>query len=435
MFRLNLALRCGLECGLEEMAEQMGFELHKLGALKVARLQRKGRYGDGGGLWLQVTDTGTKSWLFRYKREGRGREMGLGALSDIGLAEARLRAQECRRLLHEGKDPLEERAARRAASKAAAAKGVTFQECAQRYISAHEDTWKHPKHRQQWKNTLESYVYPIFGAAAVGGVDVGMVLKAIEPIWSEKPETAARVRMRIETVLDWATVRGYRVGDNPARWRGHLDKMLPARKKVKKVRHHPALPYGEIGDFVAELRKREGVAPRALEFLILNASRTSEVIEGRWSEIDLKAAIWTIAAERMKSGREHRVPLSKRAIAILEALPRDKRSEFIFVGDRRGSPLSNMAMLKQLARMKRSDITVHGFRSTFRDWCAEQTNFPREVAEMALAHVVDDKTEAAYRRGDLFEKRRRLAEDWAEYCGRKSLAKGAVVPIRGVITP
>lgn len=405
----------------------MGFELNRLTAIKVAKLKKRGRYGDGGGLWLQVSEAGTKAWLFRYKRGGRARQMGLGPIHTISLAEARAKAQEARKLLLEGKDPIDEKRAVAASFRARTAGVVTFRECAERYIAAHADSWKHAAHRRQWPQTLADYVYPKFGDLSVAVIDVGLVLKALEPIWKIKPETAARVRMRIETVLNWATARGYRTGDNPARWNGNLKELLPPRKRVQTVKHHPALPYVEIGAFMTALRERTGSAARALEFAILTACRTGEAIGARWEEIDLKNALWTIPGERMKAGRPHRVPLSKRAMKILGSLPRD--GEYVFIGARSGAPLSNMAMLNQLDRMGRKDITVHGFRSTFNDWAAERTAYPREVVEMALAHVVGDKTEAAYRRGDLFDKRRRLAEDWSGYCD-KTEAAGQVVSLK-----
>ncbi len=280
-----------------------------------------------------------------------------------------------------------------------------------------KDGWRNAKHGTQWTATLAAYAFPVFGNVPAADIDVAMVLKALEPIWKQKPETAARVRGRIEAVLDWAAARGFRFGDNPARWRGHLANLLPARAKVRRVTHHPALPYARMGEFMAALRGQEGIAARALDFLILTAARTSEATGATWDEIDLGAATWTIPGERIKAGKEHRVPLSAPALAIVRAMAGTRESEFVFPGGRRARPLSNMAMASVLDRMGRGDITVHGFRSAFRDWCAEKTNYPREVAEMALAHAVGDKVEAAYRRGDLFEKRRRIMADWAKFCG------------------
>jgi integrase len=375
-------------------------------------------HADGGGLYLQVTRGGARTWIYRFMLNRRAREMGLGPLHTVSLAEAREKARECRKLRLEGIDPIDARKAKRAEERLAAATAMTFQECAEAYIAAHRAGWRNPKHAKQWPSTLETYVYPVFGALPVQAVDVGLVMKALEPIWQSKPETASRVRGRIESILDWAAARGFRKGENSARWRGHLDNLLPARSKVRKVEHHPALPYPEMGEFIAALRGQEGVAARALEFLILTASRTGEVIGARWDEFDVGAKLWTVPAERMKARKEHRVPLSGRALAIVEEMKAARMNdhEFVFPGGRRGRPLSNMAMLKVLERMGRHGLTAHGFRSSFRDWAAEQTHFPAEVAEMALAHTVSDKVEAAYRRGDLVQKRRELMEAWARYC-------------------
>jgi integrase len=348
--------------------------------------------------------------------DGRAREMGLGPVHTIPLAEARKRATECRRMRLDGIDPIEARTTQRDQNKLEATKAITFDACAAAYIDAHKTGWQNAKHRDQWRNTLNTYASPVFGSLPVQAIDVGLVMKALEPIWQTKPETASRLRGRIEAVLDWATVRGYREGENPARWRGHLDKLLPARNKVRKVEHHPALPYDELADFIAALRSQEGVAARALEFLILTAGRTGEIIGARWDEVDLKEKIWVVPAERMKGGREHRVPLPATAVAILEQMKEMRESDFVFPGGKSGKPLSNMAMLAVLKRMERGELTAHGFRSSFRDWAAERTNFPHEVAEMALAHTVSDKVEAAYRRGDLFQKRRQIMEAWARFC-------------------
>jgi integrase len=347
---------------------------------------------------------------------GRAREMGLGPLHIVTLAEAREKSREARKLRHEGIDPIESRKAERAEERLAAATAVTFKECAERYIEAHKAGWRNPKQAAQWPSTLATYAYPVFGDLPVQAVDVGLVTKALEPIWQTKPETASRVRGRIESILDWATVRGYRKGENPARWRGHLDKLLPARAKVRKVEHHRALPYAEMRSFVAALREQEGVASRALEFLILTAARTGEVIGAKWDEIDLTERLWTVPATRMKAGKEHRVPLSGAALVIVEKMAAIHHDDFVFPGGRARRPLSNMSMLMTLRRMGRGDLTVHGFRSSFADWCAEQTALASEVREMALAHAVGDKVEAAYRRGDLFAKRRQLAEAWARFC-------------------
>jgi integrase len=402
----------------------------KLTALAVSRATAPAYYGDGGGLYLQVSTGGARSWVYRFKLNGRPRMMGLGPLHTISLSEARARATACRRQRLDGIDPIEARKARRNAVATEAAKAVVFADCAARYIEAHKPGWRNKKHGAQWIATLTAYACSVFGQLPVHAVDTGLVLKALEPIWTTKPETASRVRGRIESVLDWATARGYRQGDNPARWRGHLDHLLPARATVQKVEHHPALPYTEIRPFVETLRAQPGTSARALEFLVLTAARTGEVIGATWQEIDLKSKVWIVPAERIKGGKEHRVPLSARVLAILEEMKDLRRDgDFVFPGGKRGRPLSNSAMLALLERMKRDDLTAHGFRSTFRDWAAERTNYPRDVAEMALAHVIGDKVEAAYRRGDLFEKRRRLMEEWARYCGIAKAPGGAVVPM------
>jgi integrase len=402
---------------------------NRLSAVEVKNATEKGMYHDGGGLYLQVSAGGAKSWIFRFMLDGRAREMGLGPVRAIALAEARKRAGECRRLRLDGIDPIEARSTQRDQKKLEAAKAMTFDACAAAYIDAHKTGWQNAKHSEQWPSTLNTYASPVFGSLPVQAIDVGLLMKALEPIWQTKPETASRLRGRIEAVLDWATVRGYRKGENPARWRGHLDKLLPAPSKVRRVEHHAALPYDELADFSLALRSQEGIAARALEFLILTAARTGEVIGARWDEVDLEEKIWVVPAARMKAGREHRVPLSAAAVAVLEEMKQIRESEFVFPGGKKGKPLSNMAMLAVLKRMDRGELTAHGFRSSFRDWAAERTHFPREVAEMALAHTVGDKVEAAYRRGDLFGKRRQLMDAWARFCGTaRPLAE--VVPIR-----
>jgi integrase len=400
----------------------------RLTALGISKITKPGRYADGLGLWLQVSSFGTKSWIFRFQRDGKARHMGLGPLHTISLAEARQKATECRKMLLDGLDPIEQRRSLRQRAKVNAARGVTFRECAERLIAAQEVGWRNAVHRQQWQNTLATYVFPLLGDLPVAAVDTALVIEVLEPIWTMKPETAARLRGRIEAVIDWAAARGYREGENPARWKGHLQNLLPARSKIARVRHHPALPYCELPTFMSELREREGVSARALEFAVLTAARTREVVGARWQEINLSGRTWIVPPERMKAGREHRVPLSDRAAEILESLPQE--AEFVFVGDEPGRPLSNRAMLDQLKRMGRSAVTVHGFRSTFRDWAAEMTAYASEVVEMALAHAVKGTVEAAYRRGDLIEKRRRLMADWAGYCTSPPAEGGTVVPLR-----
>jgi integrase len=390
--------------------------LNRLSALRVSKASTQGRYSDGGGLYLQVSTSGTRAWLFRFERDGKERQMGLGSARDVGLAEAREKASACRKLLLAGVDPIENRRDARTQARIQAARGATFEDCAEQYITARENGWTNAVHRRQWRSTLSTYAYPVIGKLPVDAIDTALVIKILEPLWQKKPETASRLRGRIESILDSATVRELRVGENPARWRGHLDKLLPARSAVKPVKHHAALPYAELPEFMAELRRREGVSAKALELVILTALRTNELVGGRRTEFDLAGKVWTIPATRMKRKREHRVPLSKRALEIIAGLPQD--GELIFEGARAGRPLSNMALLEMVRGMSHGHLTVHGFRSTFRDWAAETTAYPNHVVEMALAHAIGDKVEAAYRRGDLFEKRRRLMEEWARYCSR-----------------
>lgn len=402
---------------------------HKLNALRVEKIRKPGRYGDGLGLWLQVSPTGTKSWLFRFMLRGRSREMGLGPLHTISLAEARTAAQDARKLLLAGVDPIESKRARAAQEALQRGRHLTFKAAAEAYIEAQRAGWKNAKHAAQWETTLETYAYPTIGAVAVSDIDTALVLRCVEPIWKTKTETAARLRGRIESILSWATVRGHRQGDNPARWRGHLQELLPERSKVRAVEHHPALPYSQIGAFMAALRAQPGVSARALEFCILTATRTGEVLGAVPAEIDLSAKLWTIPGARTKTRKEHRVPLSPRAIEILREVMPDDQAAYVFPNRRNGRPLSGMALLMTLRRMERNDLTVHGFRSTFRDWAAEMTAYPHEVAEMALGHAVGDKVEAAYRRGDLLAKRVRIMADWAAFCARQ-VAGSKVVPLR-----
>ena len=401
----------------------------KLNAIRVRALTQPGTYGDGGGLYLQVRGAEQRSWLFRYKIAGRARLMGLGAAADVTLAQAREATDKARKLARSGVDPIDARAAERLA--VATSRGLnSFREMAEAYQGAHAASWRNAKHRQQWANTLSAYTYPIIGNLPVAAVTVNHVMLVLAPLWQAKPETAARVRGRIETVLDYATAHGWRMGDNPARWRGHLANLLPARAKVRRVKHHAALPWREIGGFMGQLRNRDGMASLALQFAILTAARTGEVIGATWAEIDLSKAVWTIPAARMKAGREHRVPLSARAVEILRAaIPANQgdaapvaASGFVFPGGRATKGLSNMAMLALLRRMERPDVTAHGFRSALRDWCAETTAYPPELAEAALAHMTTDKTVAAYLRGDLFDKRRRLMDDWAVFCAAPTAA-------------
>lgn len=402
-------------------------ESKRLTAIKVTRLSQPGRYPDGGGLYLQVSKWRTKAWLFRFERDGRERQMGLGSVDVVSLADARERAKAARRLIIAGHDPIEFRKAERTAKRLEAAKSMAFQQCAESYIKAHSASWRNEKHRAQWTSTLKSYAYPVFGKLPVAAIDTALVLKVIEPIWGEKTETANRVRGRIETILDWARARGYRTGDNPARWRSHLDQILPRKSRIAPTKHRPALPYSDIPGFMRALRARQGASARALEFLILTAARTGEVIGARAHEIDAKSKMWVIPPSRTKSGREHRVPLCKRALEIIAASGRLAPDAFLSSGGD-GKPLSDMAMLELLRGMGHADIVVHGFRSTFKDWAAETTAHENIVTEMALAHVVADGAEAAYRRGDLMLKRRALMDDWAEYCS--GAREGKVIGFR-----
>lgn len=402
---------------------------------------KPGRHADGGGLHLLVKDTGARSWVFRFMLNGRSRDLGLSrcpeALAllkksggeELTLSQARDVAAIYRLKVKAGIDPLDEReneaAEKAAAAHAAKAKAVSFKSVAETYIAANEASWRNDKHRQQWRNTMSTYVYPVIGNLPVGDVATGHVLEIIEPLWKSKPETASRVRGRIETVLDAAKARGYREGENPARWRGHIAQILPARSRLTRG-HHKAMPYADIPAFLIHLRAKQAVAALALEFTILTAARTGEVIGATWDEVDLEKAIWTIPATRMKAGREHRVPLSDRAVEVLKSLTPLSQSH-VFVGNR--GKMSSMAMAMLLRRMGH-DSTVHGFRSAFRDWAAEYTGYPHEVCEMALAHTIENKAEAAYRRGDLFEKRRRLMSDWAVYCAHTIPAGQNVTAIR-----
>jgi integrase len=407
----------------------------RLTALKVERLKEPGMYADGGGLYLRITSEGTRNWVLRYMLNRRPRWMGLGPLALYSLADARAKALDVRRKRHEGIDPIEARRAERARQRLDAAKSITFRECAETYIASHNAGWRNEKHKYQWSATLNTYAYPVIGALAVQAVDTGLVLRVLEPIWTKKPETASRVRQRIENILDFSKVRGYRDGENPARWRGHLDKLLPLTSKVRRVQHLAALPYAALPSFLTRLRQRDAVAARALEFLILSAARTSEVIGARWNEIDLLDKTWTVPAWRMKAQREHRVPLSPRAVAILQEMQAvrggDHPDALVFPGPRRSKPLSNMAFLMLLRRMELNDLTVHGFRATFKTWASERTSFQNEIVEAALAHVIGDKVEQAYRRGDLFEKRRRLMQQWATFCSTapEQQRQGNVTPL------
>lgn len=401
--------------------------MNRLSARAVAALTKPGYHLDGGGLYLQIGRTGSKSWVLCFTLHGRSREMGLGEVAIVSLAEARHKAISCRKLLHDEIDPIEARRLERQGARVVASQAITFDSCSEAYIEAHAAGWRNSKHADQWRNTLKTYASPVLGALPVQAIDTALVMTVLEPIWRSKTETASRVRGRVEAVLDWAAVRQYRQGDNPARWRGHLDHLLPQRAKVQKVVHHPALPFDDMNRFMATLQQQGGVAAAGLSFQILTACRTGEIIRARWSEIDEAKRLWVVPAQRMKAGREHRVALSSEALRLLSALRDVRQSDYVFPGQKPEKPLSNMAFLALLKRMGRSDLTVHGFRSSFRDWAAERTAYPREVVEMALAHTISNKVEAAYRRGDLFEKRIQLMQDWAEHCFESKASRPAAV--------
>ena len=406
----------------------MGRIKSAISALGVKKLSKSpGMHAVGGvpGLYLCVnmnpnsTDMNpcfAASWIYRYSFSGRRRDMGLGSYSDYSLEEARHQASKCRSQVLQGIDPLDDKQQQKDAEKKAHSKRVTFQQCIESYLDAHGDAWKNPKHRAQWRSTLETYACPVVGNLNVAHVDTGLVLKVLEPIWKIKTETATRLRGRIESVLDWATVRGYREGENPARWKGHLDKLLPSPSKIAKVNHFSALSYKEIPEFMQQLRNQLGISAAALEFAILTAARSGEIRGALWPEINLTERLWLIPADRMKAGREHRIPLSDAAIEVLKRMKEHYVSDFVFPGTKQDKPLSDMSLTAVLKRMERGDLTAHGFRSTFRDWASETTAYPQEVCEMALAHTIANKVEAAYRRGDLFDKRTKLMTDWANYC-------------------
>ena len=383
----------------------------KLSARQAATFKGPGKLGDGGGLWVRVTPAGGRFWFLRYRFQGRYREMGLGSADDVGLREAREGAARARRLIREGLDPIAARRQQRAKEAI-----PTFAACAERFLSDNEGAWNNATHRAQWRSTLDAFVLPSFGNRQVDTIGVDDVLKVLQPLWQSTPETASRVRGRIERVLDWARARGYRTGENPAKWSGHLDKLLPKRSKPN---HFASMDWQSVPTFMGELRERQSVPARCLEFGILTVARSGQVRGMRWSEVD--GSTWTIPGTRMKAGRQHRVPLSARAASVLDEMRRFgcEPSQLVFPGSRPGRPLSDITIGAAVLRhMGRAGLTVHGFRSSFRNWCSEETDFSREVIEASLAHVVADKTEAAYFRSDVFEKRRRLMDDWARYCER-----------------
>lgn len=396
------------------------------------RRSKPGLFGDGGNLWLQVTKGKhgpSRSWIFRYERSGRLRSMGLGSLITVSLKDAREAALLCRKQLLAGIDPIEHRNAERAAKTAERAKTIAFEAAANAYIAAHRDEWRSEQYAQQWPSSLARYVHPIIGRMPVATIDTPLVLKALQPIWTTMAETASRLRGRIEAILDWATVSGYRTGDNPARWSGHLEYLL-SKPRRRRVEHFPAMPWREVPAFVAELRGVAGVVPRGFEFLLLTAARRDEARLMTWGEVDLATATWTIPAGRMKSGREHRVPLSARAVSILREMEAIRTNDFVFPGEKRAGSFDKECLRFLLRRLGHGDCTVHGFRSSFRTWAGEATAFPHEVLEQALAHTIPSAVERSYQRGDLFEKRRRLMEAWEKFCSEPTVASGEVVPLR-----
>lgn len=397
-------------------------ERNRLTAVSMRALATKpGRHADGGGLYLLTKHDGRRTWIFRWRDRltGKLRDKGLGIAGDqdVTLAEARERAAACRRVLRDGGDPIADPRRERDAARLERARRMTFGQCKDAYIAAHAAEWRSAKHADQWRATLTNYAKALL-PLPVAEIDTAMVVAVLEPIWTTKTETATRTRQRIEAVLDWATARKLRTGENPARWRGHLDHLLASPNKLKAVTHRPALAYDEMAAFMVELRARQGFGARALELQILTATRPGEAAAATWGEFDLKAGVWTIPGARMKAGREHRVPLSPAAVALLKALPRHPYStpeSFVFPGLREGQPMTTAAALKVLKEL-RPGVVAHGFRSTFRDWAADRTAYPREIAEAALAHTLKDKTEAAYKRTDLFEKRAKLMREWSTFC-------------------
>ncbi len=391
----------------------------ELSPLAVSRLTEPGFHRVGGvtGLYLQINERGARSWVLRMMVGTKRRELGLGGFPTVGLADARTKARAVREQVENGLDPIAEKRKKREML-IAEQRRPTFKKCAEQFMAMKSAEWRNDKHRQQWVNTLNQYAYPTIGDLPVHEISQRHVLTILEPIWTVKTETANRVRGRIENVLDWATAHGERTGVNPARWRGQLDKLLPSPKKIAKVVHHPALPYEQLAEFQRRLNQYPSISAKALGFAILTAARSGEVRGATWEEIDFAKRIWTVPADRMKGGKEHRVPLSRRAIALLKTLPPQKTG--IVFATQKGNALSDMA-LTMLLRGVWPGITAHGFRSTFRDWAAEQTSFPREVCEQALAHALPNQVEAAYRRSDLFDKRRELMDQWAAFCRKKPL--------------
>jgi integrase len=409
--------------------------LNRLSNFRVERAKRPGMYADGGGLYLRVAEGGSKQWIFRYVINGRLRDMGIGPEHTLTLAEARERATAARKLRLDGIDPIEHKRAQRAAQQAADAKAMTFKQCAEGYIRDNEAEWTNPKHRYEWSSTLSRYVYPVLGNLPVATIDTPLVLRVVKPLWERAPETASRVRGRIENVLGWATVHHYRTGDNPARWRGLLEHALPARNKVAKVKHLAALPYAQAALFMAKVRQDTRVSARCLEFIALTAARVGEAVTATWNEINFADRVWTVPAERMKADKEHRIPLPDAALAVLKAMQTIRQSDYVFPGQRNAHAVGANSVLRVAKEASGLDITTHGLRSTFRDWAAECTSFDNNAVEMALAHTIPSAVEKAYRRGDLFDKRRKLMDAWAAYCAKVETDAGKVVALARARTP
>jgi integrase len=407
----------------------MARQYERLTARQIATITAPGMHADGGGLYLRVDKSGSKAWVMRYAFQGKRHDLGLGPVRLVSLADARRKAADLARQRLDGADPLLERRAKRDVETVQRAKTITFREAADKYIDAQAAGWRTGSGQaEQWQSSLTAYAYPVLGTLPVAMIDLPLVLRVIEPIWTTKAETASRVRARIENVLGWATTHGYRTGDNPARWSGHLENLLPSRSKVAAVEHHAALPYVEIGAFMASLREREDPAARALEFLVLTAARSGEALGARWSEIEMAARKWTVPGARMKGGREHVVPLSDAALACIGE-PGEPNA-LVFPGARAGRAARKAVFYRLMEALGHADVTVHGFRSTFRDWAGDRTAFPREIVEAALAHLVGNAVEQAYRRGSALDQRRRLMEQWAAYCAATEAPAENVIAIR-----
>lgn len=405
----------------------MAKKTNKLTTLQVKKTSTYGFYPDGNGLYLQVSKTGSKSWVFRYELNGKDRRQGLGSVTDLSLNEARIAAGESRRLRLEGKDPIDEKKKIAAAARVISAKEMTFKTCATTFIDSHKAGWTNEKHINQWTNTLTTYAYPTIGHLPVRDVDISLIMRILEPIWLTKTETATRVRQRIENILDWAKAREFRAGENPARWRGHLDMLLPKPTKIQKVKHFDAMPYIDVPAYFAELKKKHRISAKALAFIMLTATRSNETRSARWSEININEAMWTIPEERMKAKREHKVPLSEECLQLLREAKEFKVSDFIFPSDDGKTGISSAA-LQKLLRETQATATIHGFRSSFRDWCAEMTNYDSNLAEFSLAHQLNNATVAAYLRTKMVDKRRKLMNAWSSYCSENK-EMGAVIPI------